>query len=97
MDDLITLAGAENSGRTAGDGWPSLSPERVLARRPDIILAGTQTVARVKARSTWSSVPAVANGRVYSLGLDEAVRPGPRLVDALKRMIAVIYQQKAAK
>jgi iron complex transport system substrate-binding protein len=91
MDDLITLAGAENGGRSCGDGWPTMSPERVVAMRPDIIIAGSQSAKRVKTRAAWSGVPAVANSRIYSLSSVEAVRPGPRLVDALKKLITVIH------
>jgi cobalamin transport system substrate-binding protein len=101
MDDLVTLAGAENVGRSAGEGWPSLSPERLLLLRPDVILAGRETASRVRSRSGWEEVPALAKRRVYTLSSEEAVRPGPRLPEALEQLVSLLYptkkQQPAAR
>lgn len=96
MDELITMAGGDNAGRAAGNGWPSLSPERVIVMRPDVIIAGRQTAPRVKNRAGWGDLPAVAKGRVVTLSADEAVRPGPRLVLALKQMVNLLHPSVAA-
>lgn len=94
MDDLITLAGAENVGRSAGVGWPSFSPEQLLLLRPDVVLSGRETASRVRSRSGWEEVPAVAKRRVYTLSSEEAVRPGPRLTDALAQLVSLLYPTK---
>jgi iron complex transport system substrate-binding protein len=91
MDDLITLAGGENAGRVGGKGWPTLSPERVISLRPDVILAGRETAASARSRAAWQNVPAISKGHVYSLASEEAVRPGPRLVSALSKLVTLLH------
>lgn len=90
MDDLITLAGGENAGREAGKPWAALSPERVPFLAPDVIITGRSSVASVKRRAGWSTVPAVKSGAVFSLDGNESVRPGPRLVIALEKLAGLI-------
>jgi iron complex transport system substrate-binding protein len=90
MDDLISLAGGVNAARNAGSGWAAYSPEKVAADRPDVILAGRSGVDAIRRRSGWASVPAVRNGRVYSLR-SETARPGPRSVDALEELARLLH------
>lgn len=39
-DMLITMAGAENVGGSAGEGWLQMSQEAILAANPDLIILG---------------------------------------------------------
>jgi iron complex transport system substrate-binding protein len=90
MDDLIALAGGVNAARDAGPGWAAFSPEKIVAVRPDVILAGRSTVDAIRRRGGWAAVPAVRAGRVYSLRAETA-RPGPRSVDALEELARLLH------
>ena len=48
-------------------------------------------LARLRARPGWSAIPAVRTGRVHVLPADPTSRPGPRLVDGLELVAAVLY------
>jgi iron complex transport system substrate-binding protein len=70
---------------TAGDGYPQLSAEYIVARNPQIIvLADTrccgQTAATVAARPGWGTIAAVKNHRVVRANDSVASRWGPRIV-----------------
>jgi iron complex transport system substrate-binding protein len=75
---------ADEAGR-AGNDYPQLSGEYVLAANPDlIVLSDTkccgQSAATVRDRPGWSSLSAVRNGRVLPVSDDIASRWGPRIV-----------------
>ncbi len=79
-----------------GSGYPQLSGEFILAVDPDfILLADTrccgQSAATVAARPGWSSLAAVAAGRVVELDDDVAQRWGPRIVDLLDEVALAVY------
>jgi iron complex transport system substrate-binding protein len=92
QDELLTIAGGDNVARDAGDAWPQLSLEAVIARAPEIILdAGMGTEAGGEAVfRDLAMVPAVRDGRIVRLQADEIFRAGPRVVQAAERLAAVI-------
>ncbi|HEY3463312.1 MAG TPA: ABC transporter substrate-binding protein [Gaiellaceae bacterium] len=70
---------------TAGNQYPQLSAEYIIARNPQIVvLADTkccgQTPATVAARPGWSTIAAVQHDRVVRANDDVASRWGPRIV-----------------
>ncbi len=90
VDDLIRIAGGTNVGASLGKGYFAVSPERVVAARPNVILAGEESSRRIQTVPGLATTPAVRDSRIYTLGL-EASRPGPRLVDALEKLAALIH------
>jgi cobalamin transport system substrate-binding protein len=81
----------------AGDGYPQLSAEYIIAQNPQIIvLADTrccgQSYATVAARPGWSSIIAVQHHRVVQANDDVASRWGPRIVQ-FARTVARIAKQ----
>ncbi len=85
MDELIAAAGGVNVARGAGQGYRPWTLERVVAANPDVILTTMEGLDRFRGRPGWSAVKAVRSGAVHRLGY-EAVRPSPRLVDAIERV-----------
>ena len=88
--ELIALAGGKNIGDEINREYFSVSPEWILVRQPDVILglynASAATLpGQIRARSGWSRMPAVAQGRIFS-GLDNALllRPGPRALEGVE-------------
>ena len=87
---------ADGAG-SAGDQYPQLSAEYIIAQNPQIIvLADTkccgQNAATVAARPGWSSINAVQHQRVFVADDDVASRWGPRIVN-FARSVARIAKQ----
>jgi iron complex transport system substrate-binding protein len=82
----------------AGDGYPQLSAEYIIAKNPQlIVLADTrccgQTAATVAARPGWDTIAAVRHHRVVGVGDAIASRWGPRIVE-FARQVAKIVRRK---
>jgi iron complex transport system substrate-binding protein len=82
---------------TAGDQYPQLSAEYIIAKDPQIIvLADTrccgQSYASVAGRPGWGSISAVEHHRVVLANDDVASRWGPRIVQ-FARTVARIAKQ----
>lgn len=94
---LIELAGGVNVFADVREEYPQVNTEAVVARAPQVILGpdmadnGPLTVERLRARPGWSAIPAVRNGRVHILPADPTSRPGPRLVEGLELLAAILY------
>ena len=81
----------------AGDGYPQLSAEYIIAKDPQIVvLADTrccgQSYTSVAARPGWGSISAVQHHRVVLANDDVASRWGPRIVQ-FARTVARIAKQ----
>lgn len=84
----------------AGDAYPQLSAEYVVAADPDLIfLADGQccgvTAEKVAARPGWSGMAAVRGGQVHVLDEDVSSRWGPRVVDLVTTIGGVLAAQPA--
>lgn len=88
---VMSLLGLENVADDveAGNDYPQLSAEIVVAADPDLILLADtkccgQSAATVAARDGWAELGAVREGRVVELDDDIASRWGPRIVELLR-------------
>ncbi|MFC4604871.1 ABC transporter substrate-binding protein [Rhodococcus kronopolitis] len=102
LGEIYGLFGLESiaDAGAAGDAYPQLSAEYVVAADPDLIfLADGQccgvTAAKVAARPGWSSMAAVRNGQVHVLDEDISSRWGPRVVDLVTTIGGVVAAQPA--
>lgn len=90
-DELLELIGCVNIARSAQGRYPKVSMEFVVQQGPDFFFyAGEGTEKENEALraewAAWSSVPAVAAGRVYSVSADLISRPSLRLLDGLRSL-----------
>ena len=99
VSELIEIAGGE-------DIFPELrhqqaakdrivAPEAVRAAAPDVILAswcGKKVVPKkIRARTGWSAIPAVRNGRIVEIKSPLILQPGPAaLTDGLDAILAAL-------
>lgn len=91
LDDMLRICGASNIACDLGtDASGTFSEELVLARRPAWILATTSAPMPDRMQQRWSQVPAIQQGRVAPAHVDDVVRGGPRILDALERLNAVL-------
>ena len=90
--DAIRLAG----GRFALDGRGAIaqmSPEAILAADPDVLLYAGSPAEREEliARPGWSEMRAVVAKRVYTVSRAELLIPGPRTVDGIEQLAALLH------
>jgi iron complex transport system substrate-binding protein len=96
IDQLITLAGGENIAGNSAQPWLNLPEEYVVAKAPQVIIEAGMGSERQQSGNRWGdlkSVPAVANGRVYSYQSDKILRPGPRVGEALAELARLIHPE----
>jgi iron complex transport system substrate-binding protein len=97
IDLLIEMAGGENAAAGLESAYAQISVEELVAQNPDVILLGDAaygtTPEIVAARAGWEAIDAVQNDRVHPFNDDLASRPGPRLVDGLEEMVALLHPE----
>ena len=72
-----------------------VSPDAVIATRPDVILASwcgkKVRPERIAARSGWDAIPAVANNRIHEIKSPLILQPGPAaLTDGLDAIVEAL-------
>ncbi len=97
MDEIATILNLKNAFDDIA-GWQAISEEQVLTRDPDIIVTttmyfgeGPTPVEELTGRTSWDSLKAVKNGRVFNADADAITRPGPRLVEAAQAFYDFLY------
>ena len=99
LHDVLELAGGANVLADLKKQAVDMSSEMVLTRAPEVILElhygdSLKPERMGPERLVWNalaSVPAVRTNRVYLLGGDEFVVPGPRIVLAAERFARVLH------
>jgi cobalamin transport system substrate-binding protein len=101
LHDLLELAGGSDALGDLRKQSVEMSTEMIITRAPDVILelhyGDSLKPERFDAeRRVWNglpSVPAVKNNRVFLLGGDEFVVPGPRIVLAADRFARTLHPE----
>ena len=80
----------------------SVSTEAILAAAPDAIIAsdmGGQSAeeAGLAAWGEWPQLPAARAGNLFLLDADLLSRPGPRVLDGIERLCAVLDEARGRK
>jgi iron complex transport system substrate-binding protein len=99
LADLLDVAGSDNVFADIKQQSVQASTEMLLARRPDAIVElrygdDRRAVNIDQELSVWNtlpSLPAVRNHRLYLLVGDEFVVPGPRIVNAARRLADALH------
>ncbi len=99
LHDVLELAGGSDVLVDLQKQSVEMSTEMILTRAPDVILElhygdslkAEQFDAERRVWNALPSVPAVKNNRVFLLGGDEFVVPGPRIVIAADRFARVLH------
>jgi len=101
LHDLLELAGGSDVLGDMNRQSVQMSTEMILTRAPDVIielrygdaLKPSELEAERRVWNALPSVPAVRNNRVYLLGGDEFVVPGPRIVLAAEQFARALHPQ----
>jgi iron complex transport system substrate-binding protein len=93
ITEAIDLCGGENVFAALTLPAPAVDVEAVLAAKPDAIIAGADRGARpawLDSWRRWKELPAVANERLYAVDADLLHRPGPRFLEGVEALCAVV-------
>ncbi len=99
IDHLIREAGGINVAGEAPVRWPQVSLESVVDWAPDVLVTThlpaefstmSSELEKLRAMDGWRSIPAVRNGHVYHMEANILTRSGPRMVDGLERLAAIL-------
>jgi iron complex transport system substrate-binding protein len=96
IDNLISIAGGTDVASDTVSGYPTYSPERLLADDPDIIITGASLGDSIQRSGTVVAgleLRAQRRGFCYSVPDDWTVRPGPRLALGLVALAKVIHPE----
>jgi len=98
-DELVVKAGGINVARDLS-GYADISLEAVIEANPQVIIAGVGMGSGedlpfqfVKTEPRLRNVDARINNRVYSMDVDLAGRPGPRITEALEKFAEFIHPE----
>jgi iron complex transport system substrate-binding protein len=98
INELIDLAGGINIFSDSSDPYPIISSELVIKRDPEIIITkrgymGGIAKEDIEGRPGWNRITAVKTGRIYEIDENILIRPGPRIIDGLEALTAIIHPQ----
>lgn len=92
LDEVLRTAGGTNVFATRS-GWLQVSAEQVLTARPEVVVFTTHETrsdrlahlrTQLQQRPGWASLPGAS--RLVAVSPDLLARPGPRLLDGLRRV-----------
>lgn len=92
LNDIMEAAGLNNIFGSLPQEYPVVSEETIIARNPDMILFSSDAnmlKEDFEKRSSWKNIPAIKNGRVYSIDADLMTRPGPRVGKAVLELSSI--------
>lgn len=104
INEIIELAGGQNTISPTGDQYPSVSTEEIIGCNAEVIIQsamGTQDLAKQQesAEKFWSrfvNLPAVKDKRIYVINPDTVLRLGPRVGQGAQA-IAQCLRQKGSQ
>ena len=99
LNELLTIAGGENVLPDTMAKYPKISKEYIIAKSPEIIievgpksnLSNEEIKVRKKTWGKYSTLRAVKDDRLYFIGADYILIPGPRLLNILDDFTRTIH------
>lgn len=95
LDELMRIARADNIADAAGEQWPHLSMEFIIAMRPQVILDGAMgsDPASSDFWQKYPAIPAVRDHRVFGYPQDPILHSGPRVGQSLEMIARMIHPE----
>lgn len=97
-NDLIELAGGTNVAEEEGSIYVTVTDEFVVTENPDIIVYTTgaympNNKTEIISRPGWNLIDAVKNMDIYPIDDNLISRYGPRIVDGLEQLAAIVHPE----
>ena len=100
MDTMISMAGGVNIGGVLSEAYAQISVEEIVLQNPDFIILGDAlygvTIESIAQRTGWADLTAVQENQIFVFDDNLASRPGPRLVDGLEALLAILHPELIA-
>jgi len=105
ITQMVKLAGGDTRLGSEGEASSRIAVDRLREESPELIFllpcsfSQSRTVAEwagLRGLSPWRDFPAVREGRVFALESSLFHRPGPRLVDGVELMAALIHPSRCS-
>ncbi len=96
LDELMRIARADNIAAAAGEQWPQLSMEYIIAMRPEVVLDGSMGTDPSSSSDFWEkypAIPAVRDHRVFGYAQDPILHAGPRVGQSLEIIARMIHPE----
>ncbi|HEY9158105.1 helical backbone metal receptor [Candidatus Binatus sp.] len=96
LDELMRIARADNIAAAAGQQWPQLSMEYIIAMRPEVVLDGSMGSDPSSSSDFWEkypAIPAVRDHRVFGYAQDPILHAGPRVGQSLEIIARMIHPE----
>ncbi len=101
LDEMIEIAGGVNVFGRLDMAYPQISPEGIVAHRPDVIIELMPEVeldAKLERQLSgqWKaldSVPAVRSLRIHFITDDNALIPSPRYVEIIEKVSRILHPE----
>ena len=99
IGQMIKLAGGISITDDCIEQYPQISEEVILERNPQVMINsyghGSReiTPAEIAARKGWKEISFVKNNSIYTIDTDLLTLPGPRIVDGLEKMAALLQPE----
>ena len=93
IGQLLARVGAANVVPGTLGPFPKLNPEFIVRADPQIVMISDRASGDLSARPGWSGLRALREGRVCRFTpaqSDVLVRPGPRMAEGARLMVACI-------
>jgi iron complex transport system substrate-binding protein len=94
IHQLIELAGAENLGAVLEQPYAEISVEEMMKLDPDVLVFPVGLWEDTSEQQSWQrlgSLSAVRTGRLYPIDSALIARPGPRIAEALERLVSFLH------
>ena len=99
LDELLTIAGGDNVLPDTMARYPKISKEYIIRESPEIImevgpksnLSEKETTKRKESWAKFSTLRAVKDNKIYFIGADYIIIPGPRLINILDDFSRTIH------
>jgi iron complex transport system substrate-binding protein len=96
LDELMGIARADNIADAAGQQWPHLGMEFIIAMRPQVILDGAMGSDQKSSDDFWDkypTIPAVRDRRVFGYAEDPMLHSGPRVGQSLEIIARKVHPE----
>ncbi len=71
-------------------GWAQISPEQIVVKDPEVIIAGDDSAEQITGNSAFDDVSAVKNGRIVIPEGSFSIA-GTTLVASIEKMASLLY------
>lgn len=101
LDEMIEIAGGKNAFGHLDMTYPQVSPESITAQRPDVIIefmpgmvdTSERRASLVREWRGLSTVPGVANDRIYVVTADHGLMPSPRFAAIVEQVSRLLHPE----